>query len=222
MNKNLFTIDESEKRRILEMHQDATRNQYIFEQDVTTQTTTSPQTTQEQKSSVIGGVTVTGFLFAEDDLAWLDQNPSAKTFLQNKQAGYNELISNENFIRLKTYYGYPDLQYEGSSVVNPLSLKDKYAIMFNQTGDYESYAKANAVNSVFKIGLIYKGNSGFVFITTGKAANEGPNIQKTPRGLNYRVGNSNKGRVNNLVLAMINDTEVKLFEDAKPEFGSGI
>jgi hypothetical protein len=32
MNKNLFTIDESEKRRILEMHQGATKNQYIFEQ----------------------------------------------------------------------------------------------------------------------------------------------------------------------------------------------
>jgi len=49
MGKNLFKIDESEKQRILEMHQSATRKQYLGEQGApaptTTAATSAPTTT---------------------------------------------------------------------------------------------------------------------------------------------------------------------------------
>lgn len=41
--KQLFNIDESEKRRILEMHENATKKNYLVEQDVQPTSTTTPQ-----------------------------------------------------------------------------------------------------------------------------------------------------------------------------------
>jgi hypothetical protein len=45
MKKNLFAINEEEKDRILNMHETATLNQYLFEQENTTQQPTAPTTT---------------------------------------------------------------------------------------------------------------------------------------------------------------------------------
>ena len=45
MNKKLFKIDDSERQRILEMHQSATKKQYLGEDVTTTQTTTPPVVT---------------------------------------------------------------------------------------------------------------------------------------------------------------------------------
>jgi hypothetical protein len=40
MKKNLFVINENERSRILNMHETATKNNYVFEQETTTTTTT--------------------------------------------------------------------------------------------------------------------------------------------------------------------------------------
>jgi hypothetical protein len=47
MSKSLFTIDPSEKQRILEMHQSATRKQYLGEQSVPTQSATPEDANKE-------------------------------------------------------------------------------------------------------------------------------------------------------------------------------
>jgi hypothetical protein len=44
MKKNLFIINEDEKSRILDLHETATKNQYLFEQASTTATTTNTPT----------------------------------------------------------------------------------------------------------------------------------------------------------------------------------
>lgn len=45
MKKNLFAINETERNRILNMHEDATKKNYVFEQETTTTTTTQAPTT---------------------------------------------------------------------------------------------------------------------------------------------------------------------------------
>ena len=52
MNKKLFKIDDSERQRILEMHQGATKKQYLGEDVTTTQTTTPPATTKVTTPSI--------------------------------------------------------------------------------------------------------------------------------------------------------------------------
>ena len=43
MKKNLFVINENERNRILNMHENATKNNYVFEQE-TTPATPAPTT----------------------------------------------------------------------------------------------------------------------------------------------------------------------------------
>jgi hypothetical protein len=51
MKKNLFVINEEEKDRILNMHETATLNQYLFEQQNTTQQPTTPTGTAPTTSA---------------------------------------------------------------------------------------------------------------------------------------------------------------------------
>lgn len=76
MGKNLFTIDESEKRRIIEMHQKATRKQYLVEQ------------------------TESEFTNWAEDTGW-----SAKTKNEDpQQRSYEQQLSDENYNRFLKYY----------------------------------------------------------------------------------------------------------------------
>lgn len=76
MNKNLFTIDDSERQRILEMHQSATNRQYLVEQ------------------------TGSDFTNWAEDTGW-----SAKTRNEDQQQrSYEQQLSEENYGRFLKYY----------------------------------------------------------------------------------------------------------------------
>jgi hypothetical protein len=57
MSKSLFTIDPSEKQRILEMHQSATRKQYLGEQVAPTTTTPATAPGPKDPSAFVKSVT---------------------------------------------------------------------------------------------------------------------------------------------------------------------
>ena len=155
MNKLLFTIDPSEKRRILEMHQSATKKHYLSEQTEPATPTTTSATTQI-KSSVIGGVTIPGFLFAEDDTEWLE--------LKNKETGgkvTQEMCSNENGNRVYAYY---NAEPTGA---DPNNLYNKYMIAFNSkpaNSNIYPASKENVYQKTFLIGKIRYNNYKFTMI----------------------------------------------------------
>jgi len=165
MKKNLFTIDESEKQRILEMHLNATQKLYLNEQGEVSST----GSTVSQSSSTIGGVQISGFLFAEDDKEWLIAKNNE---LKGKVSG--QVLNDENYGRVLKYYG------TQPTSVDPNNLIGKYVIMFNKIpkqGIY-SYQKENVVNTTFKIGLIYKNKTNkMIFITTGGSSSIGLNVR---------------------------------------------
>ncbi len=55
--RQLFKIDESEKRRILEMHENATKRNYLMEQP-TSSPTTPPQQSPEAETEITGEKTI--------------------------------------------------------------------------------------------------------------------------------------------------------------------
>jgi len=154
MNNNLFKIDDSEKMRILEMHQSATNRHYLGEQvaPATTSATTTPVATNVSK---IGGITIPGFLFVEDDSAWLQKYPKA-----NK-----EQMSQENSSRVMKYYG------SGPTSADPEMVLNKYMIAFNfpsNSVDNYLYSKENVYPYTFLISKIYQTKNGFTNILSNE------------------------------------------------------
>lgn len=152
MNNNLFKIDDSEKTRILEMHQSATSRHYLGEQVAPATTTTSASTTPVATNvSKIGGITIPGFVFVEDDSDWLLKNPKAN----------QEQMSQENSRRVMAYYG------SGPTSADPEMVLNKYMIAFNfpsNSVDNYLYSKANVYPQTFLISKIYQTKSGFTNI----------------------------------------------------------
>jgi hypothetical protein len=174
MNNNLFKIDDSEKMRILEMHQSATSRHYLGEQVAPATTTTSASTTPVATNvSKIGGITIPGFLFVEDDSEWL---------LKNSKANQQQM-DQENSSRVRLYYG------AGPTSADPEMVLNKYMIAFNfpsKSVDNYLYSKANVYPQTFLITKIYQNKAGF----TNIVPNEG-NV-----GFHVRVpkeGSSTKG-----------------------------
>jgi hypothetical protein len=99
MSKNLFKIDESEKMRILEMHQSATNRHYLGEQVVPA--TTSPETTTSATTTTTTPKSsgIPGFTWAEDTTSWLTINPPTSNDLANEVK-----VSQENERRMFDYY----------------------------------------------------------------------------------------------------------------------
>lgn len=52
MKKNLFVINENERSRILNMHETATQNNYVFEQETTTIAPTTPTPTPNRYTTI--------------------------------------------------------------------------------------------------------------------------------------------------------------------------
>ena len=105
---------------------------------------------KEQESvsdvSTIGGVTIPGFLFAEDDSKWIE--------LKNKETNgkiTQEMFSNENAQRVYRYYG-----AEPTSA-NPDNILNKYMIAFNATPKNSNIylnSKENVYQKTFLIGKV--------------------------------------------------------------------
>lgn len=175
MKKILFNIDETERNRILEMHHNAIKKNLLKEQDDNQEANQEDDETSEETpldtttGSTIGGVMIPGFLFAEEDSAWLSANKGKDT-----QKSYND----ENYKRLTRYYG-ATLPLVGNSL-DPKIFIGKYAIMFNSVPKENllTFQKDNVVNTTFKVGKIYKNPDGsFIFVTTGGVSNQGLNIR---------------------------------------------
>ena len=113
MNKNLFKIDESEKTRILEMHQSATSRHYLGEQVASA--TTTPVTTTTPKPTDIPG-----FVWAEDDVNWVKTNGITD----------DVKVSTENYRRFLEYYNSGDIV-------------GKFVVVFNNVGNNYPYLQAN-------------------------------------------------------------------------------
>ena len=119
MSKSLFTIDSSEKERILEMHQTATSRYYLGEQVVpatttpTTTTTATTPTTTTPKSSEIPG-----FTWAEDTTSWISIESPTSNDLANEVKR-----SEENDKRMFEYYRTGELTGKIALVFKGLYLK---------------------------------------------------------------------------------------------------
>ena len=172
MNKLLFTIDPSEKRRILEMHQSATKKHYLSEQTEPATATPTSATTQI-KSSVIGGVTIPGFLFAEDDTEWFN--------LKNKETGgkvSQEMYSIENGNRVYAYYG------AETTGADPNNIYNKYMIAFNSTtanSNIYPTSKENVYQKTFLIGKVYSIPKKFTIIAPSEGSS-GFHVRVPPKG----------------------------------------
>jgi len=86
MKKNLFTIEDSEKQRILEMHLNATQKLYLNEQGEVASTGSTASTTT--------------FAWAEDDAEWVKSSGAGGTggVMDEKK------VSEENYRRFTLYY----------------------------------------------------------------------------------------------------------------------
>lgn len=129
--KNLFTINETEKQRILEMHISATKKLYLNEQDEVK--STGDTTTQS------GSTSTSSFVWAEDEV-----ENKGKT-----QKELNEL----NWLKLSTYYG------SSKGQTDPDTLFGKTAYIFKDVSDPKTqfvYLKSNVYepNGSFVIGDI--------------------------------------------------------------------
>jgi hypothetical protein len=107
MSKSLFTIDPSEKQRILEMHQSATRKQYLGEQ--VAPTTTTPATAPGPKDPSAFVKSVTEIKINKDEYSKLifksPSYPNGVTFTTKvtKSSDYKDpstgkMVSNPNYV----------------------------------------------------------------------------------------------------------------------------
>lgn len=114
MNNNLFKIDDSEKTRILEMHQSATNRHYLGEQvaPTTTTTATTPASTTPKSSGI------PGFTWAEDTTSWISIKSPTSNDLAN-----DVKISEENNRRMFDYYRTGELNGKIALVFKGLYLK---------------------------------------------------------------------------------------------------
>ena len=136
--KKIITLTESDLARIV--------RRVIKEQNQTSGTT----------ASTIGGVTIPGFLFAEDDTNWLET--------QNKQTGgrvSQEMISNENARRVGAYYGAQAEKADANNLFN------KYMIAFNATPANPNIfinSKENVYQKTFLIAKVIRTKNNFTLI----------------------------------------------------------
>ena len=214
MNNNLFKIDDSEKMRILEMHQSATNRHYLGEQvapSTTTPATTTPVATNVSK---IGGITIPGFLFVEDDGTWLQKFPNA-----NQQE-----MDQENFRRVRVYYGAEPTSADPEMVLN------KYMIAFNfpsKSVDNYLYSKANVYPQTFLISKIYQNKVGFTNILPNEG-NTGFHVRVPKEGSSTKGhfllmnGNGSLGKGTNGVFDMVGVTlKSKPYDELDPKWKYG-
>jgi hypothetical protein len=163
--KKIITLTESDLARIV--------RRVIKEQNQTS------GTTAVATASTIGGVTIPGFLFAEDDTNWLET--------QNKQTGgrvSQEMISNENARRVGAYYG------AQAQTVDANNLFNKYMIAFNAKPANPSTfinSKENVYQKTFLITKVIRTKNNFTVISPAEGS-AGFHVRVTP------VGSTTRGR----------------------------
>jgi hypothetical protein len=118
MNNNLFKIDDSEKMRILEMHQSATSRHYLGEQVAPATTTTT--TTAAAPATAPSPTDIPGFVWAEGDNDWVTKNGITDDIK----------VSAENFNRFLKYY-------ESGNIIG------KFVVIFNKVDNDYPYLRAN-------------------------------------------------------------------------------
>lgn len=156
MKNNLFNIDESEKRRILEMHESATKKLYLGEQ----QAATAPTTTTQQQTATQPSTTAkkTPGIFT-----WIEDDPNSKTMPDSEK-------SKTNFNNLQAYYAFSESgsqlprinvlpkSGEGIDPWNVYDVRGKIVYIFNGGQGDTTYLKSNLADQ-FVVKNIEAGSS---------------------------------------------------------------
>jgi len=139
MIKNIFEVNNEEKSRILNLHESATKRQYMSEQGNVTTMTTEPQQSFEPKNYDVG-------MFAKNCyIVSYNKNENHELFSANTKNNINNIVKTLDSFRKKHVEDYTNPDNSDNFFINIGKQVKSNTELFNKL---KEYAHKNGISTV--------------------------------------------------------------------------